>query len=906
MKRNVKKLTCLSLSVACAAFIGAAIGGLNEKNVQAAVASDPSGVRVTMTDGWASSTSNGTLTVGFEQTTFASTDYFAIDMRTYEATLNGASNQYCPQILFDGKALSTAKFTIGNDWGDDYLVDYKNGGYIYLPASMSGVVYVPASLFITDSDSALSSVTFNWSNHARMMTANYYSFFKATAIGDEMTSENAIFDFDAVATDSVGTVTDSTVTYSNVKVTREVSAVGFKSYSQKEFTVSTPSDTLANTYFTATFPETEFVSGEYLAIDLKVKSAAFSGGASSNYAFQIKLNGAAMQQPSGVSKQTFGVEFGAYQRGGTGVGYFGMGIWFFMNADLDAILYIPAEKLLAGTSSANATLQTSLSSLTIDYATGNVGRQTTVAYYGIFKASAIGETMNESNCMYDFSKVETDANGAINDSSLTVAKLTAAVTETEKTEFVANMSATKARVEETYALATGEKRVEATVTNGVLDNAETLAVRFMQTERTLDSVDGLKTKIGVKFKGYTGVYALGENVKSIPAFVGASASDLTVENGYVTLTGGTDSTVYFPLNKIYQAVPRNAEIEKIIVTYTGNDFGFGEFVLRKDVNGEKVSKTLNVSIAAADDNVSIARYTAEVSASENGELVFDRNKYGAGDEANLTVTPASGYQILTLTVNGADVTDQVVDGVYAFSVEGSVTASASFMPALTEDNFYYGGASIRLKKSTDNTGDGIRFAVLIEKTLYEALTARGDVSFGTVILPEDLIPAGEALTVDTPLARLTDTEDIWTEIVVDGKTYVRSIVYLWGIPEESYSRGISARGYICVNGKYFYTAETKARSITSVAQEAYANSTDETERGRYAAYFPVVIFDGGDGEGSMQSVTLTDGVIYVLPECTIAAPAGKTFGGYLVNGETYSVGAEIWVSGTVIVTVVWS
>jgi hypothetical protein len=103
-----------------------------------------------------------------------------------------------------------------------------------------------------------------------------------------------------------------------------------------------------------------------------------------------------MQQPKNVYKQTFGAEFGAYQRGGSGVGYFGNGIWFFMNADLDAILYIPAEKLLTGTSSADAVLQTKISSLTIDYANGQAARQTTVAYNGIFKATKIGETMQKS------------------------------------------------------------------------------------------------------------------------------------------------------------------------------------------------------------------------------------------------------------------------------------------------------------------------------------------------------------------------------------------------------------------------------------------------------------------------------------------------------------------------------
>ena len=147
-----------------------------------------------------------------------------------------------------------------------------------------------------------------------------------------------VFDFNALATDTTGKVTDSKITYNNVNATKSVTAVGYAAYERKIFTVETPVDSFQNTYFTANFAETEFVSGEYLAIDLKVEEATISGGASSNYAFQIKLNGKTMQQPAGVYKQTFGQEFGVYQRGGSGTGYFGNGVWFFMNVDLDAIV----------------------------------------------------------------------------------------------------------------------------------------------------------------------------------------------------------------------------------------------------------------------------------------------------------------------------------------------------------------------------------------------------------------------------------------------------------------------------------------------------------------------------------------------------------------------------------------
>ena len=905
-KTKGKKFAGAIACALCAAAALSALGGAEVNRVDADVAPDENGMRVAMTENWASSKQTGTLSVHFEETVFAADEYFAIDMRTYEATLNGTSNLYCPQILFDGAAKATSSFRVANRWGDDYSAEYKNGGYIYLPASMSGIVYVPASLFITAEDNSLSSITLNWSNHGRTMTANYYSLFKASDIGKTMTAENAIFDFNALATDTAGKVTDSKITYNNVNVTKAVSAVGYAAYESRIFTVETPADSFANTYFTANFAETAFASGEYLAIDLKVEQAVIGGGASNNYAFQIKLNGQTMQQPSGVYKQTFGQEFGVYQRGGSGTGFFGNGVWFFMNADLDAILYIPAEKLLAGTSSADAVLQDKIKSVTIDYANGNKGRQTKVAYYGIFKAGAVGETMNEANCLYDFTQAETDGEGTVTDESLTVSRLTAKIREETDSRFTADMKQTNLRAEEAYGLAAGEKRIDVAVENGKPETAQTLVLRLKQNERTTDEgVNGLQVKIGLKFKGYAGVYTLGGGLKSIPALVDGVAAELPVSGGAIALPSGADATVYVPLNGIYQALPQNAEIEKAVLWYTGNDFAIGEFALRADVNGEKFFKQLNVTVAAATENVSVARYVINISAGEGGSVSADRGKYAEGDEVTLRIQADAGYMLHTLTVDGADVTHEVAGGTYVFTASADAAVSAVFMPALSAENFYFGGASIRLKKSQDTTGDGIRFAVLMEKTLYERLTAIGGVSFGTVLLPSDRKPEGEALTVNTPLAKTTDTGGCWQEIEIEGKAYMRSIVYLWGIQEQNYCRGIEVRGYICIGGKYFYTEEAPARSIAYVAQAAYKDTEDQRVKDLVSVYFPRITFDGGEGTGTMETVILQEGFTYVLPACTFQAPAGKTFGGYLIGGKTFAAGDTVTVSGNTTATVIW-
>ncbi|MBQ4268476.1 MAG: hypothetical protein IJB97_02370, partial [Clostridia bacterium] len=356
------------------------------QNVQDAVAR---GTRVETVENWLEVTDSASITVAFDETQFSEGEFLAFDLKVEESFLDGAPNMYTPKLKINGEDVLDGdgkNFRFYNRNGNPYDVEYKFGGYLFLPKDANGILYIPSEDLITENGTleTVSTVTLEFSNHARSGKALYYSLFKASAFAEQASAENTVFDFSKVATNENGTVTDPWITSKNLVLTSSASKnAGYASYQNTAFTVTTPTDSFADTYFTASFPETAFVTGDYLAIDVKVKNATFAEGASKNYAFQLKLNGATMQQPSGVYKQTFGAEFGTYQRSGSGVGYFGNGVWFFMNADLDAILYIPADKLLAGTSSANATLQTKLSSVTIDYASGNVGRQTTVRYNGI-------------------------------------------------------------------------------------------------------------------------------------------------------------------------------------------------------------------------------------------------------------------------------------------------------------------------------------------------------------------------------------------------------------------------------------------------------------------------------------------------------------------------------------------
>lgn len=126
------------------------------------------------------------------------------------------------------------------------------------------------------------------------------------------------------------------------------------------------------------------------------------------------------------------------------------------------------------------------------------------------------------------------------------------------------------------------------------------------------------------------------------------------------------------------------------------------------------------------------------------------------------------------------------------------------------------GASIRLK--TDGSS-GLRFTVGISKADYDNLAAYNPV-FGAVLIPTDL--KGAALTLDTAkVINITAPAEL---TLIDDVYYYN--VSLLNIPEDSFGRAISARGYVKFTVKgveyvYYtdYTAANNSRSIQEVAQK---------------------------------------------------------------------------------------
>ncbi len=176
--------------------------------------------------------------------------------------------------------------------------------------------------------------------------------------------------------------------------------------------------------------------------------------------------------------------------------------------------------------------------------------------------------------------------------------------------------------------------------------------------------------------------------------------------------------------------------------------------------------------------------------------------------------------------------------------EGAITAKSS--------DFYMGGSSIQLKKETAAGYGGIRFRVLMSKTLYDTLYTDGvaneGVSTGILLVPKAYVK-GE-LTRKTASVSVSDVTDFWVESLTE-EGYMENYVFLYNQPEKSYSRTMCARAYYENNGQTIYTADTCERDISRVALKIYNDNDDEYIRNEIRPYIDATISMHVDNVGNV-------------------------------------------------------
>ena len=197
----------------------------------------------------------------------------------------------------------------------------------------------------------------------------------------------------------------------------------------------------------------------------------------------------------------------------------------------------------------------------------------------------------------------------------------------------------------------------------------------------------------------------------------------------------------------------------------------------------------------------------------------------------------------------------------------TVSATGDVTPDITNDdyraaNFFVDGYSVRIPNGTDDEhGYGVRFYVRMTQELYAALPA--DATTGTLFLPESLLGDDNALTVEDTTAWNCPTTDKWYEVTENDVSYMESVVYCYNIPAENYGSDIAVVGYVQVDGAYYYSAGSEARSMSWVAKAEYNNENsklDATQKAELKAEYLdcTVTLDGEEYATVMYGEKITE------------------------------------------------
>ena len=109
--------------------------------------------------------------------------------------------------------------------------------------------------------------------------------------------------------------------------------------------------------------------------------------------------------------------------------------------------------------------------------------------------------------------------------------------------------------------------------------------------------------------------------------------------------------------------------------------GYNDLTVEVSKKGSSYTAEIkaNSSSGGTEEPKPAETYPITVEQAEHGTVSANYEKAAQGTEVTVTVTPDEDYELETLTVGGVDVTDQVADGEYTFTMPGeAVTVRAAF------------------------------------------------------------------------------------------------------------------------------------------------------------------------------------------------------------------------------------
>lgn len=216
---------------------------------------------------------------------------------------------------------------------------------------------------------------------------------------------------------------------------------------------------------------------------------------------------------------------------------------------------------------------------------------------------------------------------------------------------------------------------------------------------------------------------------------------------------------------------------------------------------------------------------------------------------------------------------------------------------IADGDFTVAKVSVRL--ADDEKGDGIRFAVVMKKSLYGEYAVSGNKT-GVLILPEDLV--GEELNLESKnVVKIYTFGDEaaedgsviaskWVDCNIAGyEDYKLCVVYLYGIPKNSFNRPLTVRGFVqTAAGSVIYSGvKTKSLSEVALAEVADGNQAADKYLNSYTVKFI------GEHDEVIQEETKKYGERFTAPSAPAVDENSYFSGWQLLKGDTYAASADI-------------
>lgn len=212
------------------------------------------------------------------------------------------------------------------------------------------------------------------------------------------------------------------------------------------------------------------------------------------------------------------------------------------------------------------------------------------------------------------------------------------------------------------------------------------------------------------------------------------------------------------------------------------------------------------------------------------------------------------------------------------------------MNSIQLNDFTMLGAGVRVKtEDTDTTGDGIRYAVGIKKTVWENVQ---DKNIHVLVMPQRLISGelekGEKFTSGTSSASAIDATigGTWEEITVRGVPYMRNYIYLYNIPESFYALPITGRAYYEADNDVIYSPEV-TRSFAYVADAAVKDNAWNGDKVALDKYLPRYTVTFSKDGATKETQTVKYGQKAVKPTADWISGDGLTVDRWLADGAIW-------------------